>query len=115
VDNTPVPGTNYYRLLLKDVNNKTIYSEVVKAIVKTTGFTVEAYPNPATDVVRVRVHGVQGKDAKVFVTDLAGKVIRTLTMSGTEQLINVNGLANGVYMIKYVDTHHQQTMRVTKQ
>ncbi|HTN45234.1 MAG TPA: T9SS type A sorting domain-containing protein, partial [Flavipsychrobacter sp.] len=104
------------RLKMYDKNGTFTYSDVVKAFV--TGgdaFEVEAFPNPATDVVRVRVHGVQGTDAKVFLTDLTGKVLRTLTMSGTDQQINISGLASGVYMIKYVDTHHQQTLKVTKQ
>ncbi|HTN46842.1 MAG TPA: T9SS type A sorting domain-containing protein, partial [Flavipsychrobacter sp.] len=78
-------------------------------------FEVEAFPNPATDVVNVRVNGVQGKDAKILVTDLAGKMIQMVTMTSANQVINVSGLANGIYMIKYVDSNHQQTLRVTKQ
>ncbi|HTN47568.1 MAG TPA: T9SS type A sorting domain-containing protein, partial [Flavipsychrobacter sp.] len=114
VDNTPVPGTNYYRLLLKDVNNKTIYSEVVKAIVKTTGFTVEAYPNPVSNEMTVRVYGVKGAKGQVQITDLTGKVLKTVQMQSSEEQIDMSSLASGIYLMKYSDADHTQTVRVSK-
>jgi hypothetical protein len=115
MDNTPEKGTNFYRLMMKDVKGKPSYSEVVKAVVKSVGFGIEAYPNPVSNMLTVKVSGTTGRDASVQVTDVTGKVVRTIQLVGTESSINMSGLANGIYLIKYSDADHNQTIRVTKQ
>ena len=100
---------------LVDASGKGTYSKVVTATVKSGNFTVEAYPNPVKDVLTVKVFGVQGKDATVSITDITGKVIRIETMSSDKTTIELSGLAQGMYLIKYADSDHSQTIKVNKQ
>jgi hypothetical protein len=113
-DYNAVKGTNYYRLRMVDANGSANYSETVSAFVKSGGFDVEAFPNPVSHDLTVKVNGVQGADATVQVTDVTGKVIKTLRMNTAVQTINMNGLSNGMYLIKYSDANHTQTIKVNK-
>jgi hypothetical protein len=36
-------------------------------------------------------------------------------MSGSQVRINMHGLANGIYLIKYADNNHTETLRISKQ
>jgi hypothetical protein len=114
MDNTPLPGNNYYRLLMKEANGNRTYSEVVKAFVRISGFSVEAFPNPVSHELTVRVSGVQGSDASVQVTDVTGKLVKTIMMNKSEETISMGSLPNGIYLIKYSDASHTQTIRVNK-
>ncbi|HTN45642.1 MAG TPA: GEVED domain-containing protein [Flavipsychrobacter sp.] len=115
MDNNPFGGINYYRLMMKDASGTKTYSATVSATVSTGGFSVDAFPNPVTNNLTVKVNGVQGSDASVQVTDVTGKTVKTAKMSGNTANINMSGLANGIYLIKYADADHTQTIRVTKQ
>jgi len=113
-DETPVTGVNYYRLKMIDASGKTTYSKTVSALVRSGTFTVEAYPNPVRDLLSVKVFGERGSDATISVSDITGKAIRTIRVSEDKTDINMAGLAQGVYLIKYSDNEHSQTIRVMK-
>ena len=114
-DENPVSGLNYYRIKLIDASGKFTYSRVVSATVASGGFTVEAYPNPVREMLTVKVYGKQGKDATVIITDVTGKVLRTIHVTSDRTDISMDGLAQGMYLIKYSDTEHSQTIKVNKQ
>ncbi len=117
-DVSPINGINYYRLKLvnKGSTNYT-YSKVVNATVKgTNGFSVIAYPNPVNEnTVKVEVRGLISGEATILVTDVTGKVVRTVTTTATSTSIDLNGLSNGIYLIKYSDNDHSENIKVTKQ
>lgn len=115
-DNDPFLGINYYRLKMIEPNGSFTYSEVVNATVKSKGaFYVEAYPNPASESVTVKASGVQGANAEIMIMDVTGKLIRKVQMNGSLETINISNLASGVYLIKYTDDLHSETVRVTKE
>jgi hypothetical protein len=115
VDEQALQGINYYRLKMIEGSGKTAYSKTVSAIVSGKDFSVSAYPNPVSENLTVMVSGLQGSNATIQVTDVTGKILKTIRMNGTQETINLNGLANGIYLIKYADTNHTQTIRVNKQ
>jgi len=114
-DNSPYAGVNYYRLKLKQTDGTQAYSKVVTATVSGSVFAVQAFPNPVANELTVKVNGMMAADATVQLTDLTGKVITTVQLSGATTTIEMKGLANGVYLVKYTDANHTQTIRVTKQ
>ena len=115
-DENPLKGMNYYRLKMYDKNGQYSYSEVVKALVSGDGaFLVEAYPNPVSEDLTVKVTGSQGANAEIQVTDVTGKTIKLIKMNGNVETISMSGLANGIYMIKYTDDNRTETLRVNKQ
>jgi len=115
-DQTPVTGVNYYRLKLMTASGASSYSKVVTATVSEAGsFNVEVYPNPVSDQLTVSVYGQQGTNPSVSICDVTGKVLRVVELSGSSVSINMGSMAQGMYLIKYSDANHSQTIKVNKQ
>jgi hypothetical protein len=116
-DQTPVAGINYYRLKLMTASGSYSYSQLVNATVKESNtFSVEAYPNPLVDgrALTVTAYGPQGANATVSICDVTGKVLRMVEMSGASVDINMSSFAQGMYLIKYSDSNHSQTIKVNR-
>src|SRR5690606_21985820 len=114
-DETPVAGLNHYRLKMIDASGNFSHSETVTARVKGTGtFGLEAYPNPVSDVLTVKVFGASATEGTIHVLDVTGKTIRSLTIVDGEARINMSGLAQGAYIIRYTDAAHSETIKVNK-
>jgi hypothetical protein len=115
-DEIPFHGVNYYRLKLVHASGSSSYSKVVSATLRGTGtFSVEAFPNPVSGVLSVRVFGSTGSNAVVIITDVTGKVIKTVTVTDDKAEISMAGLAQSVYFVKYSDSKQSQTIKVNKQ
>lgn len=114
-DEKPATGVNYYRLKMVDLSGKTSYSEVVKAEVKSGAFLVEAYPNPVGDELTVKAHGTTATHASITISDATGKVVNVINMENGMAVINMKGLAQGMYLVKYSDNTHSQIIKVNKQ
>jgi hypothetical protein len=115
VDISPVTGVNYYRLKMIDAAGAVATSKVVTATVKQGAFTVEAYPNPVSEQLTVQVYGGSDQNATVSITDVTGKVMKVVSVVNGKAEVNMNGLASGVYLVKYTDNNHSQTIKVNKQ
>jgi hypothetical protein len=117
IDETPATGVNYYRVKLIDLNGEYGYTKIVSATVKASfsAFNVEAYPNPVSSVVTVKVNGTMSDNASVVVTDVTGKVIRTAKLDSDKLDINLGDIAPGVYFIKYSDDMHHESIKINKQ
>jgi hypothetical protein len=114
-DTKAAQGINYYRLKMMSRTGQWNYSKVVTATVGKSIFIVEAYPNPVKEALTIRVNGAMGNDAKIFITDVSGKPIKQFSMNAQQLTMNINGLATGVYLLKYTDSVHTQTLKITKQ
>lgn len=114
IDEQPATGTNYYRLKLMDAGGNTSYSKTVSAVVKQGHLVLEAYPNPVSDMLTLRVNGAIGANASVRITDLSGKVIKVTALSTSVQEIAFGELAAGMYLLPYRDDHQTQSIRINK-
>ncbi len=113
-DEKPVTGINYYRLKMVDASGHYTYSRTVSAVVAQGSIFVQAYPNPVKETLTVKITGTPDKDATVRITDITGKVLRSFTMEQNQKQIDMNGLAQGVYLVEYHDASYSQIIRVTK-
>lgn len=115
-DAAPFSGTNYYRLKLVNIDGSESYTQVVTALVKSgTAFTVNAYPNPVKDVLTVKILGEASGNGQVIISDVTGKVVRSVVLTADKADIDMSGLTNGVYMVRYTDNTHTQTIKINKQ
>ena len=66
-------------------------------------FIQSIYPNPANDVLMVRLEENQQIDA-INISDLSGKIVSTpvITGTGATQAINVDNLAAGMYQLSII-------------
>jgi hypothetical protein len=78
------------------------------------GFGLEAWPNPVQDKVSVQVRGASGSRS-LKLTDLAGREIMEVKLDNDRALIDMSGLASGMYLLHYSDEHNTQTIKITKQ
>ncbi|RYZ47236.1 MAG: T9SS type A sorting domain-containing protein [Sphingobacteriales bacterium] len=115
-DNSPAIGRNYYRLKMMEPSGSFSYSEVVSATVSdASAFSIETFPNPVTDALNVKVYGNAGANATISLTDVTGKVISIMSVKDNAATINMNGLAAGVYLLKYSDSVNSTSVKINKQ
>jgi hypothetical protein len=115
-DENPYEGISYYRVKMINQSGSVFYSSVVTATMKTGGsFNVEAYPNPVTNTLTVKLIGRPGANAAIIITDVTGKTLKTIPVTGSSTAIDMSGFAQGVYLAKYYDAVHSQTIKVTKE
>ena len=102
-DNAPLEGDNYYRLKSTEPNGDKSYSSIVK-IKNTDGrrTVIEAFPNPAYDLITIRCLDSKLLGSKAILTDMNGKVMRAFVLQ-RETLLNINRWAAGVYVLKAED------------
>ena len=112
-DFLPLKGINYYRLLIKNGGNNIAYSRTVAVTSENARFDIAAFPNPVMEDLIVKVSGWR-PDASIQITDITGRVIRTVVANSSIQRINMNDVAAGVYLVTYSDPFHTHTFRISK-
>ncbi len=113
-DEHPFAGINYYRLVLINKNeSKRNYSKIVSATVKESDFGVDAYPNPVSSNMTIKVKGA-GPNARVYLTDATGRNLEQLTIENGTTILSMKQLAQGIYFVKYQDNNHSQIIKVYK-
>lgn len=76
---------------------------------------MEVYPNPANDVLMVKLELKEATDVQVGLYDIAGKLVvekQLGTVSTLAQPLNVADLANGIYMVRVTLGADMVTYRV---
>ncbi|MBF9238800.1 M36 family metallopeptidase [Hymenobacter sp. BT683] len=87
----------------------------------TTRGALEAYPNPAQDLLTVRTQLTSAAPMQVTVLDLLGKiVVRTASVSATQMrqngvTLNTSQLASGVYVVRVTTSEGTLTTKVSIQ
>lgn len=113
----------YYRLLQVDYDNRQQVSGIVSLSTTRSNnsiLTMQAFPNPATDIVNVQVSTQQQMNVSIVITDLLGNQISTQYVQlerGTNQIL-LNDLNttkySGVYFIKLITPSETITQRILK-
>ncbi len=73
---------------------------------------VQIFPNPANDYV-----GINGFNniQKIELINMQGQLIETILVNGNSSLINVSGIANGIYLLKLSSSNQSQIERMVVQ
>jgi hypothetical protein len=119
------PGTTYYASV-RDSCISGAFSNWVTVPFTTLGasgvknvtnndFSITAYPNPVGDELTVKINGTINANGKVELMDASGKLIKTIAAGSSMLTINMNGLSSGIYLIRYVDSEHVQTIKINKE
>lgn len=111
IDNSPLPGNNYYRLQMLDLDGSSTHSNIV--LLKFDGGLIrpKVFPNPASKEVTLGF-GIAWSDRPVLVTlyDKAGRLVLSKAIAkaaNTEQL-RWNKLATGFYTLKLRQPGHSE-------
>lgn len=73
---------------------------------------VSLYPNPTkNNEVTVKLHNLTG-ESSVMVYNLIGSVVQDFVMSNTQEKINLNGFAKGLYFVKVTNQGNSLTQKL---
>ena len=109
-DAQPINGLNFYRLKLLDINGAFKYSPVRKINFSTTADEITIYPNPVTGAKLFISSSGNCSSAVIF--DAAGKMVKNFLLQGRNNLLNLEGIANGIYQLKIVTENSVQTKKI---
>jgi carboxypeptidase T len=97
------PGNNYYRIKQVDKDGSVSYSKTINIIYNKGKVNYLMFPNPVTDVLKLRLSVDRPETYSVTVTDMAGKVIvkkkAIVTNTSGDVSIDLAGKAQQVYML----------------
>jgi len=97
-DLQPLPGLNFYRLKMTDLDGSFRNSPVRKINFENTGDDFSIYPNPVTaDKLFV---SSTGKITSALLFDAAGRVVKLYTLNSRSNTLDVGGIAKGTYQLK---------------
>lgn len=112
-------NTIYYRVKSIDIDGRTKYSGVIKLPGNSSTSFSEAlniYPSPASDQITI-AHKKLTRDAKMIITTIDGKIIRTIIPApGTSHTqTNISELKPGIYFLKLQDDKGSiETVKILK-
>lgn len=108
LDETPLDGTNYYRLKQVDNNGRVAYSDVREIVFEAgttnqnTQLKISYYPNPSKGMVRI-LSNTAFEGYEVSVLDAEGRFIFKRSNINTNTHLDLSELSAGVYTLSLSD------------
>lgn len=106
-DEFPISGkTVYYRLMQTDFNEDfEIFSPVATMCVTKQNDVITIYPNPANDILNIRMDVSSDDRGVVNVYNSIGQVVKTIAIEPTQgqntYTVNVGDMAHGQYFVSF--------------
>ncbi|MCE3283476.1 MAG: type sorting protein, partial [Chitinophagaceae bacterium] len=102
-DDKFAPALNYYRLKMVDVDGKTEYSPVQR-VNNAGSMDVTLYPNPAKDILQLRIESITPRSIELEVISPDGRVIirKVISLPGGISVtpVRIDPLSKGSYVLK---------------
>ena len=86
----------YFRLKWLEADGSFRYSSIVRVNSLDSQPALAVFPNPATDRLTISSPTPQ----QVWITDLTGRMLRRIGLSGGDQSVDISSLAAGTYILK---------------
>ena len=94
-DLRPFPGINYYRLKITDRDARFSYSAIVSAKIEFP-FSLNIYPIPTSG----NLHIESARNDRISIFNLAGLLLKTVTLKKGRNEIDISKLPGGIYLIR---------------
>lgn len=119
-DPQELAGKTYYRINMKSVDNRSVYSRVLQLPADAEAFDFGAVINPFSNTLYFDLSAVKAGQVKVELVDQFGKPVRRKTMDireGINQFFfeNTNNLPAGIYILKAESAGKMIFRKVMKQ
>ena len=107
-DESPIFGTNYYRIKSYNINNTVNLSPVFRIYFGKVGNTIFIYPNPSGPELKVRLAAVKKGNYRMSVFGTNGQTIATVPLyhDGVDKTVRINlpvTLSRGIYRLFLID------------
>jgi hypothetical protein len=103
-------GAIYYRIRIVDMDGRTSHSDILTLNVKNDR-SVFIYPNPVTNSFTLQTTASYNNETASLL-DANGRLIKTVKVTGSLQTVNMEGLAKGLYLLRFADGN---VYKITKQ
>jgi len=115
-DKDAIGAVAYYRLQQVDKDGKTAWSDVVRLGEQVKGsFGITVAPNPVSNNMVITTQGTQGDHARLTLTDITGKPVLQLPVTGVQTAVDMSSLSQGLYLLRYTDDNRKETLKISKQ
>ena len=115
-DQSPLPGTNYYRLHLVNTDGTSNYSTIVGVTFGQAATTsnITILGNPLTN--ELRLSGITGEKGMVVIYDAMGRIMQEASTQGVTGVLSIacNSLPRGQYFAKVIQNNASQTLPFVK-
>ncbi len=113
-DNDPQPGVNYYRLKQIDFDGKYEFSPIIDVTTRLAQPAIfNVFPNPAKSDVKIKFTSLDAKDSNVSLLDARGNLVLQSQLENNTSL-SLDGLENGVYILKAVVNGNAYQQKIIK-
>ena len=116
IDKKPSQGVNLYRLKMTENNGKFVYSKTVSVEVREQLFSIKLSPNPAKNVLNIKLNGLN-ETATIQIVDANGiKLKEVLVAKGnsTSVAVDINNLSPGIYNVRLQTASRMAVLRFVK-
>lgn len=118
IDEHPLQGNNFYRLVMVDKEGRSKHSNTVLLKMLRDKSVLSIYPNPVAAELHIELSG-KADDSEVLIDiyDAAARLIKhkTIRKDNNTFLIDVGGLASGVYTIRIINREDISSVKFVKQ
>lgn len=119
VDEKPLPGLNYYRLVQMDADNSKHYFETRKIMhARTNKTAVIILPNPVSEELTAFITISRAQRVSITITDMNGRVLKNKTAfygeGNTGVTIQTTSLPGGVYFLKTTGEDFSDVQKIVK-
>ncbi len=120
IDETPLVGLNYYRLVQNDADNNRHYFETRKIMnARNNKTTVLVLPNPVLEEVTAFININRAQRVSLSITDMNGKVLKNKTSflaeGNTGVTMHTRELAKGIYFLQVSGEDFKDVQKIIKQ
>ncbi len=120
IDEKPLAGLNYYRLVQVDADNKKRYFDTrIIMHARNNKVAVVILPNPVSDEVTAFITINKAQRVSITVTDMNGRVLKNKTAfygEGSSGItIQTGNIPNGVYFLKTAGEDFSDVQKIIKQ
>jgi predicted esterase len=120
IDEKPLAGINYYRLVQTDADNNKHYFETRKVLdSRSTKTSVVILPNPIRDEVTTFINLRKAQRVVISITDMNGKQVKSKTAfyseGNTGVTIRTEDLPKGLYFLRTAGEDFSDVQKIIKQ
>jgi Secretion system C-terminal sorting domain len=112
-DAAPLPGNNYYRIKQIDKDGRYAYSTAIKVSTKISNNGITVYPQPAQTIMNVVLTQQPQQSTQIKLYTASGQLIKTITATAVLNVINVQSLPVGNYMMSVESGGIKQTKAIS--
>ncbi len=110
IHTTPVQGSNFYRLLQEDFDEKSATSRVIT--INIGGEQITSYPNPVTNKMVIRTTNAEAGHVILF--NISGQAVKKVSTTGLETQVDLSELPRGSYVAEVWQGKQHQRIMITK-